>query len=80
MTSSDHRCPTCDGSGFVTRNDQRYPCPTCTPTTDIGRPYLTADEPDPSSGPLQIARSVAYGFGAAALIALLALIVKILWH
>jgi len=79
MPSSDDQCPTCDGSGVVTRNDQEYPCPTCSPTTDIGRPYLTADEPAPIS-PLHIARSVAYGLGAAALIAVLALIAKTLWH
>ena len=79
MPSSDDRCPTCDGSGFVARNEQQYPCPTCTPATDIGRPYLTADEPDPTS-PLHIARSVAYGLGAAGLIAALALVIITLWH
>jgi hypothetical protein len=78
MPSSDDRCPTCDGSGSVTRNDQQYPCPTCSPTTDIGRPYLSADEPP--IGPFHTARSVAYGLGAAAVIGALALIVKALWH
>jgi len=79
MPSSDDRCPTCDGSGSVTRNDQQYPCPTCSPTTDIGRPYLTAEEPGPSS-PFRIARSVAYGLGVAAIIGVLAILIKTLWH
>src|SRR5262245_2605227 len=79
MPSSDDQCPTCDGSGFVVRNEQQYPCPTCSPTTDIGRPYLTADETAPSS-PFHIARSVAYGLGAAALFAVLALVLRALWH
>jgi DnaJ-class molecular chaperone len=78
MTSSDDRCPTCDGSGFVARNDQQYPCPTCSLATDTGKPHLTA-EPD-GSGTLHIARSVAYGLGAAAVIGALAFVVKALWH
>jgi hypothetical protein len=76
MTSSDDRCPTCDGSGSVTRNDQTYPCPTCSPTTDIGRPYLSAEE----SMPRSLFRSVAHGVGAAGLIAVLAILIKTLWH
>jgi hypothetical protein len=79
MPSSDDRCPTCDGSGSVTRNDKQYPCPTCSPTTDIGRPYLSADEPAPSS-PFHMARAAAYGLAAAALIAVLAIVVRALWH
>jgi hypothetical protein len=76
MSSSDDRCPTCDGSGFVARSDQRYPCPTCSSTSDASGPYLAAD-PDES---VHIARSAAYGLGAAALIAVLALVLKALWH
>ena len=79
MTSNDDRCPTCDGSGFVVRNDQRYLCPTCSPTSDASRPYLAADNPDRSSA-LRIARSAAYVMGAAALVAVVALVVKVLWH
>jgi hypothetical protein len=75
MPSSDDRCPTCEGSGFVARHDEQHPCPTCSPTTDIGRPYLTADELS-LSNPFHIARSVAYGLGVAAVIAALALAVK----
>jgi hypothetical protein len=83
MPSSDDRCPTCDGSGAVTRNDQQYPCPTCSPTTDIGSdiggPYLIGDEPTQSS-PLHIARSVAYGLAAATVIAGARARRKTLWH
>jgi hypothetical protein len=79
MKSRDDRCPTCDGNGVVARSDQQYPCPTCSPATDTGRPYLTADKPE-QSGPLQMARSVAYGLAAAAVIGVLALVVKTLWH
>jgi hypothetical protein len=78
MPSSDDRCPTCDGSGFVARSDQRYPCPTCSPMSDASGPYLAAD-PD-ESGAVRVARLAAYGLGAAALIAVLALVVKALWH
>jgi hypothetical protein len=79
MTSSDDQCPTCGGSGFVIRNDQRYPCPTCSPASGASGPYLAADKPNDSSA-LRIARSAAYGLGAAALIAVLALVLKALWH
>ena len=78
MTSSDDRCPTCNGSGLIARSDQRYPCPTCSPS-DASWPYLAADEPDDSSA-LRMARSAAYGLGAAALIAVLALVIMALWH
>jgi hypothetical protein len=78
MPSNDDQCPTCDGSGFVARGDQRYPCPTCSPTSDAGGPYLAAD-PDQSNA-LSVVRSVAYGLGAAALIAVLVLVIKALWH
>jgi hypothetical protein len=79
MPSSDDRCPTCDGSGFVTRGDQRYPCPTCSPTSDAGGPYLAADDPLHSNA-LWITRSAAYVLGAAALVAVLAIVIKALWH
>jgi ribosomal protein S27AE len=78
MTSSGDRCPTCDGSGFVARGDQRYPCPTCSPSSSASGPYLAADPDDRSA--LHIARSAACGLGAAALIAVLALVLKALWH
>jgi len=61
MPSSHDRCPTCNGSGFIARGDQRYPCPTCSPSSGASGPYLAAD-PDESSA-LRIARSAAYGFG-----------------
>jgi len=79
MTLSDDRCPTCDGSGFVVRNDQRYPCPTCSAGSAASGPYLAADNPDHSSA-LRIARSAAYVIGAAAIVAVLALVIKALWH
>jgi hypothetical protein len=79
MTSSDDRCPTCDGSGFVVRNDRRYPCPTCSPTSDGSRPYLAAGDADRSNA-LRITRWAAYVIGAAALVAMLALVIKALWH
>ena len=72
MPSSDDRCPTCDGSGFVARNDQRYPCPTCSPTGDVSGPCLAA-VPDESSA-LSIARSAAHGLGLAALIAAMVMV------
>jgi len=75
MTLSDDRCPTCDGSGFVVRNDQRYPCPTCSAGSAASGPYL-ADH----SSALRIARSAAYVIGAAAIVAVLALVIKALWH
>ena len=78
MPSSDDRCPTCDGSGFVARSDQHYACPTCSPTSDAGGPYLAAD-PDQSNA-LSVARSAAYGLGAAALISVVVLVIMALWH
>jgi hypothetical protein len=65
--------PTCDGSGFIAQNDQQYPCPACSPASDASGPCLAADEYDKSSA-LHIARSATYGMGAAALIAVLALV------
>jgi len=79
MILSDDRCPTCDGSGFVVRSDQRYPCPTCSAGSAASGPYLAAGNPDRSSA-LRIARSAAYVIGAAALVAVLALVIKALWH
>jgi hypothetical protein len=79
MTSSEERCPTCDGTGFVTRDDQRYPCPTCSPRSDVGGPHLTAEGRDQSNA-LRIARAAAYLMGAAALVAVLALVMNALWH
>jgi hypothetical protein len=77
MTLSEERCPTCDGSGFVSR-DERFACPTCSPTSNVSAPYVVADNPDQSNA-LRIMRWAAYLVGAAALIALLALLIKLLW-
>ena len=79
MTSSEERCPTCDGSGSVARNNQRYSCPTCSPKSDASGPYLAGDAPDRGSA-LRIARSAAYVMGAAALVAVVAVVIKALWH
>jgi hypothetical protein len=79
MTSSEERCPTCDGTGFVTRDDQHYSCPTCSPRSDVGRPHLTAEGGNQSHA-LRIARTAAYLMGAAALVAVLALLLSALWH
>jgi hypothetical protein len=78
MPSSDDQCPTCDGSGVVARGNQRYPCPTCSTASDASGPYLAADPRE--SRAIHIARSAAYGLGAAALMAVLALVLKALWH
>jgi hypothetical protein len=77
MISSE--CPTCDGSGFVRRNNQRYSCPTCSPKSDASGPYLAADAPDGGSV-LRITRSAAYVMGAAAIVAVVLLVIKALWH
>ena len=79
MTSSEERCPTCDGIGSVARNNQRYSCPTCPPKSDASGPYLAGGAPD-HSGALRIARSAAYVMGAAALVAVVAVVIKALWH
>ena len=79
MTASEERCPTCDGNSFVARDGQRYACPTCSPRSDGGGPYLEADDPDQGSA-LRIARSAAYVMGAVALVAVFALLINALWH
>jgi hypothetical protein len=79
MTSSEERCPTCDGTGLVSRNDQRTPCPTCSPAGNGSAPYLAPNESD-RSGAVRIVRSAAYVVGAAAVLAMLALLIKVLWH
>jgi hypothetical protein len=79
MTLSEERCPTCDGSGFVARNNQRAPCPTCSQASNTTTPYLATGAPYDSSA-LRIVRSAAYLVGAAALVAALALLIKVLWH
>jgi hypothetical protein len=79
MTLSEERCPTCDGSGFVERNNQRAPCPTCSHASNSTTPYLAPDAPYESSA-LRIVRSAAYLVGAVALVAALALLIKVLWH
>jgi hypothetical protein len=79
MTSSEERCPTCDGTGFVSRNDQRTPCPTCSPAGNGSAPYLAPNESD-RSGALRTVRSAAYAVGAAAVLAVSAFLIKVLWH
>jgi hypothetical protein len=78
VTLSEVRCPTCDGSGFVARNDQRFPCPTCSPTGGVSAPYLAPNEREDGVA-LRIFRRAAYAVGAAALIALFALLITLLW-
>jgi len=78
MTLSEERCPTCDGSGFVARDDQRSPCPTCSPTSSATAPYLAHNVAD-QSGALVVLRFAAYLIGAAAFVAALALVIKELW-
>jgi hypothetical protein len=48
MTLSEAHCPTCDGTGFVSRNNQRAPCPTCSPASNGSVPYLAPHIPDHS--------------------------------
>lgn len=79
MTSSNERCPTCDGTGFVARHDQRYPCPTCSPSSDGGGPYFAADDPEQSRA-RRIARVAVCAMAAAALVAVLAMLINALWH
>jgi hypothetical protein len=79
MTQSEERCPTCDGSGFVARNNQRAPCPTCSQASNTTTPYLAPDAPYESSV-LRIVHSAAYLVGATAIVAALALLIKVLWH
>src|SRR5262245_14954098 len=74
MTLGEERCPTCDGSGVVARNDQRYPCPTCSPS-DAGAPYSAIHGADHGAAPRMV-RSAAYALGAAGVVAMLALLLK----
>lgn len=78
MTVSEEHCPTCDGSGFVGRNDQRSPCPTCSPRTVPTAP-ITRGEFDTGNA-LRIVRWAAWLVAAVALIAVLAVVFKALWH
>jgi hypothetical protein len=81
MISTEERCPTCEGSGFVARNDQRLSCPTFSPKSDVSGPYLSLSPNDLHHGSaLHIARSAAYVVGAGALFAVLALLITALWH
>jgi hypothetical protein len=79
MTSSEERCPTCDGSGFVMRGDQRLPCPTCSPTNSTSEPYLARNGSGETLAS-RVFRWAAYIVGAAALVAAIALLIKLLWH
>ena len=79
MTLSEERCPTCDGSGVVSRGDQRFACPTCSPTTNGRGPYLTPADFHDQSNALRIVRWAAYLVGAVAFLAVLALMIRALW-
>ena len=79
MSLSIERCPTCDGSGFIARNDHRTACPTCSPTSNESAPYVAPDDHSQSST-LRILRSAAWLVGAAAFIAALVLLAKLLWN
>ena len=78
MTSSEERCPTCDGTGLVSRNDQllaRRVHPIAMEVRRISPPTNPTD-----SGALRIVRSAAYAVGAAAVLVLMALLIKVLWQ
>jgi len=78
MTFNEEQCPTCGGSGFIAPNDQCSACPTCSPTTSEILPYPAPIDRTQGST-LPILRFAAYLVGAAALIAVLALVIKELW-
>jgi hypothetical protein len=79
MTLGAERCPTCDGSGFVARNHQRYHCPTCSPSSAAGAPHSAIYGGDHRSA-LRIVLSAVYAVGAAGVVAMLGLLLKALWH
>jgi hypothetical protein len=79
MTLGAERCPTCDGSGLVARNEQRYRCPTCSPASDAGAPYSAIYGGGDGSA-LRFIRSAVYAVGAAGVVAMLALLIRALWH
>jgi hypothetical protein len=78
MTLSEELCPTCDGSGFVGRNDQPSPCPTCSPRTVATAP-IGPGEPDAPNAH-RIVGWASWVVGVVAVIALLAAVFKALWH
>jgi len=44
MSHSDERCPTCDGTSFITRDDQRIACPTCSDASNESPLYVGGDD------------------------------------
>jgi hypothetical protein len=78
MTFSNEHCPTCEGSGFVGRKDQRSPCPTCSPRTVQTAPIARGEAH--TGNVLRIVRWAAWLVGAVALMAVLAVVFNALWH
>jgi reverse gyrase len=75
----EERCPTCNGSGHITRADHRWPCPTCSPASNKGVPYPRPGD-EMQSGALRYLRWATSFLGAAAFVVVVALLVKLLWH
>jgi hypothetical protein len=42
-TISSEHCPTCHGTTFVTRGDNRIACPTCSPATQRDKRHVAND-------------------------------------
>ena len=68
MSHSGERCPTCDGTRFITRGDKHIACPTCSHASNEGPLYV--DRVDDRAEVRW--RQVAIFLGAATLIVALA--------
>jgi DnaJ-class molecular chaperone len=79
VTLREERCPTCDGTGSIARDNQQYPCPTCSPSSEESVPYLAPNDSHDSSA-LRLARTAAYVVGVAAVVAVMALLIKAAWQ
>jgi hypothetical protein len=79
VTLSEERCPTCDGTGSIVRENREYPCPTCSPSTVVSAPRLASADPHNGSA-LRFTRVAAYVVGTLAVLAVLALVIKAAWH
>jgi hypothetical protein len=79
VTLSEERCPTCDGTGSIMRENREFPCPTCSPSNDVSVPRLATADPH-NGGALRIVRAAAYVVGAVAVLAVLALLIKAAWQ